>query len=215
MDTGMNTNDPAQNVTRIYDAMAQKYTRLFWDDVSDDAETDRFLALVPTGGSILDAGCGPGNNARGMLAKGFRVTGIDLSEEFLKIARELIPQGEFHLMDMRRMSFPDATFDSLYSAYSFLHLRNTDTTPTLREYARVLRPGGALFLATKTGVGETFLPEPLANNQPLFLNLVDPEWLATAVADAGFTILDRIQKQPTTPSEIPNEKVIFLCKRSE
>jgi SAM-dependent methyltransferase len=48
--------------------------------------------------------------------------------------------------DMRELSFPDASFDAIVSAYAIDHLSGTDIPKTLAEAARVLRPGGEFLL---------------------------------------------------------------------
>jgi ubiquinone/menaquinone biosynthesis C-methylase UbiE len=205
--------DRSQQAADIYDRMAEAYTKLFWEDYSDDPETDIFLKLLPRDGYILDAGCGPGNISRLLIAKGFSVIGVDLSAEQIRIARERVQEATFLEMDIRKLSFKDSSFDGVYSAYSLMHIPNEDVLPTLREFYRVLKPKGCLFLAAKAGPGETYLEEPLANNELCYFNFYDPKWLQSQIEEAGFEILHFFRKQPVTKGELPNEKLIYIARR--
>jgi len=98
------------------------------------------------GKKILDVGCGHGRDARYLSERGFEVVGIDLSRNLLKIARRMAPKAKFLLMDMRDLKFGDEEFDGIWSCASFLHIPKREALETLREFRRVLKPGGLLYL---------------------------------------------------------------------
>lgn len=93
---------------------------------------------------ILDAGCGTGKYAEALVRIGYRgVCGVDLFE------RLPFPVG----FDYRRASiddtgFPDGTFDFIYSNSVLYYLENPATA--LREWMRLLKPGGTLFFTAIT-----------------------------------------------------------------
>jgi ubiquinone/menaquinone biosynthesis C-methylase UbiE len=209
----MTTEDPTTRVAQIYDQIADAYTAMFWEDQTDAPETDTFLAQLPPGGHILDAGCGPGNISRVFVERGFRVTGIDISQRLIDIARQRVPQATFELGDVRVTAFPDATFDGAYLAYPFEHLLDRDVPRALSEMRRVLKPGGAVFIAAKAGSGEQWLDEPMAGGALCFFNFFDPNALEQAIVAAGFRLVLRARKTPVTPGEMPNEKLLFVGVR--
>jgi MPBQ/MSBQ methyltransferase len=107
------------------------------------------LDTLPKGSRILDVGCGIGGSAR-ILAKyyGFNVTGITISPEQVKRARELTPPGvncNFQVMDALDLKFEDGTFDGVWSVEAGAHMN--DKTKFADELLRTLRPGGHLALA--------------------------------------------------------------------
>lgn len=72
--------------------------------------------------TVLDLGCGTGRHAKILSEKGFKVTGIDLSEELLAVAREKCPRAEFLKMDFRELHF-EKTFDAvifMWTTFSYL-----------------------------------------------------------------------------------------------
>jgi demethylmenaquinone methyltransferase/2-methoxy-6-polyprenyl-1,4-benzoquinol methylase len=96
------------------------------------------LAL-PEGARVLDLACGTGDLSRAATRHTYRVVGTDLSAGMLTANRAGVPLVE---SDGSQLPFADGAFDGLVCGYA---LRNfTDLGATLRESARVLRPGGRL-----------------------------------------------------------------------
>src|SRR5262245_28680602 len=87
----MSPTPPSELTVAYYDAHAEEHVR---DTLGVDmAELyEYFLALIPAGGHILDAGCGSGRDAREFKRCGYRVTAFDASEEVARLAGEVIGQ---------------------------------------------------------------------------------------------------------------------------
>lgn len=87
------------------------------------------LPDIPQDARILDVCCGTGQLARALIERGYRITGIDGSEEMIRFARENAPEGEFIVEDGRYFRLPDrydavvSTFDSLNHVMSLEDLR--------------------------------------------------------------------------------------------
>jgi demethylmenaquinone methyltransferase/2-methoxy-6-polyprenyl-1,4-benzoquinol methylase len=112
-----------------------------------DPRWRRFLVtrLPPDGGEVLDVATGTGLVARELLARGFRVTGLDQSPEMLACARERLGGG-VRLVEASAdaLPFPDASFDHVTFTYLLRYVE--DPGATLRELARVVRDGGTLAM---------------------------------------------------------------------
>ncbi len=107
------------------------------------------LDTLPKGTTVLDVGCGIGGSSR-ILARdyGFSTTGITLSPQQVKRARELTPPGldcQFMVNDALNMSFPDNSFDVVWSIEAGPHM--PDKARYAAEMMRVLKPGGILVVA--------------------------------------------------------------------
>ena len=103
---------------KTYDKIAKSYTKEFFNDRIDLKYLDKFISLLSPKAKILDVGCGPGNYTKYLMEKGFSVEGIDLSKKMIQIAKKKVPNGKFKVMDMRKLEYPDETFDGLCVAYS-------------------------------------------------------------------------------------------------
>jgi SAM-dependent methyltransferase len=90
---------------------------------------------VREGTEHLDVGCGAG-----------RVSGLDAAPELLEIARERVPNGDFHQGDLEELPFDDDRFDTVAGFNSFQFAGNPATA--LREAARVAKPGAPIAVAT-------------------------------------------------------------------
>ncbi len=104
---------------------------------------------LPKTGKLLDVGCGIGGSSR-ILAQdyGYEVTGITISPQQVERARQLTPPGvnvKFAVDDAMALSFPDETFDIVWSIEAGPHMPDKDVFA--RELLRVLKPGGVLVVA--------------------------------------------------------------------
>lgn len=134
--------------------------RAYWITGESHSLFRRRVIHDAPGKRILELGCGAGANVRTLCEEGAYVTGIDLSETAIALARnstprEILGEASFAVMDAERMEFPDRCFDIVIGGAILHHL---DLHQAYREISRVLAPGGyALFI------------EPLGYNP--FINL--------------------------------------------
>jgi len=102
-------------------------------------------ARAPKGGKVLEVAPGPGFLALELTRRGYRVTGLDISHSFVRIAREGAARAgasiDFQQGDAARMPFEDASFDFAVCMAAFKNF--TDPVGALDEIHRVLKPGGA------------------------------------------------------------------------
>ena len=108
-----------------------------------------WVAGLPRGASVLDLGCGGGQDAQVLRRKGYRVVGMDLTAAFLRVAREAVPSLPLVRADMRELPFRVASFDGIWAAASLIHLPKADATRVLKAL-RVLAKPGATLAATLT-----------------------------------------------------------------
>jgi SAM-dependent methyltransferase len=135
------------------------------DDVHDFARRAILEALsLGPGEHVLDVGCGGGLLLRDALAAGARATGLDHSEEMVRLARERAPGAEVVLGTAHSLPFGDAAFTAVSMSIVFFFL--DDPVGVLRECRRVLRAGGRLAVYTTAPElrGTPAAPEPLANH---------------------------------------------------
>ncbi len=132
-----------------YDDMAAQYAERQeakpWTHYFERPGVLRNLPPVQ-GKSVLDAGCGPGFYAHWMAEQGARVTAFDLNAEFVRLTKARA--GERVTVLQADLAQPltfaqDASFDVVVCILVLHYLH--DWLPTLREFQRVLRPGGQLF----------------------------------------------------------------------
>lgn len=110
----------------------------------------RRYGLLPLGERrILDVGCGDGAVLRDFLrygAKPDNLTGVDLLEDRIKVARRLSPHLHFQVADARALPFADGSFDLALTFTLFSSLKDADLRKQIAsEIQRVLRPGAVIL----------------------------------------------------------------------
>lgn len=175
-----------------------------WDEVSeanaaapdraaDLARTAAALRLRP-GSRLLDAGCGTGQYAIAFAQLGYRVTAIDLSPEMIaRAGRHAEDKGvdvEWRVGEITRVGDPVAVYDAIHARVVLQFV--PDLPATLREFRRILKPGGRLYASVPGALS------PIYNRS--WRRFVEPEnlgatyllpWELEAVLRAlGWTILD-------------------------
>jgi len=126
-------------VTRArYDGQAEWFDREFATGPRAAVPREVLLRLIGDGqGQLVDVGCGTGAFSAALAERGWTVTGVDISEDQLRLARQ---RGlEVVRADAEALPFRDATFDAAVSTWT--HTDVDDFAAVLAEVARVLRPG--------------------------------------------------------------------------
>jgi demethylmenaquinone methyltransferase/2-methoxy-6-polyprenyl-1,4-benzoquinol methylase len=151
--TAATASQPNSFARQLFDGLPARYDRLAellsfgqnrrWRKAMVGAVVD----CSPT--SVLDVATGPAGVALEIAARtGARVTGVDLTPQMLKAGAANVassPQaGQVHLAVARAedLPFADATFDALTFTYLLRYV--ADPAATLRELARVVKPGGVI-----------------------------------------------------------------------
>jgi SAM-dependent methyltransferase len=109
----------------------------------------RFTRSVARDAAILDYGCGQGRLSAELVELGYtRVVGVDSSPEMARLASERVPSAAFLVNDGRRLPAADASFDAvlLFAVLTCIP-SDDDQKDLLREFKRILRPGGLLVIS--------------------------------------------------------------------
>ena len=174
-------------------------------------QTERHLEnLVSrlTGGSdILDLGCGSGQPVDAFLmGRGFRVTGIDISEGQIRLAQAALPNGTFINADMSKVAFRPGSFDAVVSFYAIFHVPRAEHAALLHRASTFLRAGG-LFLITM-GTTDCEGTEDF-HGARMFWSHYGREKNLRLIREAGFTVIS--EEIEATGDE---EHLVVLAYRS-
>src|SRR4051794_28495184 len=135
------------------------------------------------GDRLLEIGCGGGLLLRDAAARGAAVTGLDHSEDMVRLARERAPRADVTLGRAEALPFAGDAFTAVAMSVVFMFL--ADPVTVLRECLRVLAPGGRLAIYTTAPElrGTPAAPEPIAGRAHFY----DDAALAALCECAGFT----------------------------
>lgn len=117
------------------------------------------------GDHCVEIGCGAGRITRHLAGHFDAVTGVDVSEDMLAIAREHVADATFAATDGTSLPVPDAAATAVFSCEVFQHFDTRDVALTyFREMHRVLQPGGSLMVQLPLAI----MPLPQTGMQTKF-----------------------------------------------
>lgn len=130
-----------------YNTMAATFSALAIDhNKSSNADYFECFPLDLTGKSVLDLGCGNGDDLGLFRSRGAEVFGIDASSEMVRISKERNPYFDIKVGTFTDIPFANQSFDFVVSKWAIQTAAMID--PIYHEVARVLKPGGKfIFLA--------------------------------------------------------------------
>ncbi len=201
----MIVDERKRTVQAAYDTLGARFGD--WAGGVEGDPSERFLdelaARLPTGGRVLDLGCGNGAKIA-RLTETFELVAVDLSEEQLRLARATMPRATLVHGDFGALDFDAESFDAVTALYSFMHVPREDHRGLLERIGRWLKPGG-LFLASLSHVGgEDRTYEWLGVE--MFFSGFDAETNRWLVREAGFQlVLDELVWMRE-----PKDEVAFL-----
>ncbi len=158
-------------------------------DVTFTEIQDIFLDYIPSGGRILDFGCGSGRDTKYFLSKGYDVDAIDGSVELCKIA------SEYTGIAVKQMLFEELDaieeYDGIWACASILHVEKNQLPDIIQKIATATKKNGMVYLSFKYGDFEgvkngryfTYLTE--ASFEDILHNIptltIDKLWITTDV----------------------------------
>lgn len=174
---------------------------------------------LPANSVILDAGSGEGNVALNIAGKyGLRIYGVDLLDFAVKRSIEkskrlnLENKLQFQVGDYTKLSFPNETFDGVYTMETLVHV--PDYKKALSEFYRVLKPKGKLVLFEYSTFPREKLPQKFGQKWDLVVEEsgMNSMWYFThgrfpkILKDAGF---ENIKVENITPRVMPMLKKFY------
>lgn len=181
------SDDPKRLVAAAYDEIAEAYLARYGESAARARWAGELIRRLPAGGRVLDLGCGAGVPlARGLVAAGFEVTGVDASRRQIELARKNAPGARFVQADMVEVGFAAGAFDGLACFYALNHLPRETYAGLLASMRQWLAPGGVLVANFGAADDPGWTGEWLGART--FFSGFPPERVLELVAEAGFAV---------------------------
>jgi len=213
-------NDPGANYKALvregYDRCASDYAR------ARRGETEQTLAHLTSRlgreARVLDIGCGGGIPVARDLARVATVTGVDISDEMVGLARQNVPSGTFIHGDIMAQDFPAEHFDAVVSFYAIFHLPREEHKALFRHIQRWLKPGGYL-LATLSRWNEPAYTEDDFHGVTMYWSNFGLDEYRVLLQDIGFELLEvaNVGHGYDGDAAVPDEvhPIVFARKRAQ
>jgi SAM-dependent methyltransferase len=172
-----------------YDTMADTW-EAWVAQVSDDprrAWLESLLALLPPNAAVVELGCGNGTYETRELARRAQVTGVDLSEEQLRRARERVPEATFVQGDLTTIDFEQRSLDAVVALYVLNHVPRELLAGVFARIHRWVKPGGHVLATLGAGDIQGWQGEWLG--VPMFFSSYPPATNSALLRKAGFALL--------------------------
>lgn len=137
-------------------------------------------ARAAPGRRVLEVGCGGGALLEKLCAMGCSASGVDCLTAAVEAARDRAPGARVLQGEATGIPFAGGSFDSVISQHLIEHLPSCGAA--LREWMRVLRPGGALVVLTPNRL----YPAPEVFADPSHVKIFAPDELELEVSEAGY-----------------------------
>jgi 2-polyprenyl-3-methyl-5-hydroxy-6-metoxy-1,4-benzoquinol methylase len=95
---------------------------------------------------ILDIGCGAGVPVFKLLSEKYDITGIDISEKMIELAKKNLPNGKFIISDILDYDFNKSQFDAIVSYYTLFHLPREKHILFIKKCHDLLKNNGILIV---------------------------------------------------------------------
>ncbi|MGW8551583.1 class I SAM-dependent DNA methyltransferase [Streptomyces tubercidicus] len=200
-----------------FNAIGDRYDNAFPHKEGQLASGAWLADTLPAGSRVLDLGCGTGlPSARQLVDSGHRVVGIDLSPSMIRLARQNVPDADFHRLDIADLRSGrlggTGSFDGIAAFFSLLMLPRAEIPYALGMLHDLLRPEGLLALSMVEADVDDFTIPFLGNSVRVSGYLRDD--LRRVVHDAGFDVVgeDAYAYAPSS-TDVPPEIQLFLHLR--
>ncbi|MFM9372066.1 class I SAM-dependent DNA methyltransferase [Streptomyces sp. Da 82-17] len=200
-----------------FDAIGARYDDAFPHKEGQLAAGEWLAKTLAPGSRVLDVGCGTGTpTARQLVDAGHTVVGVDLSRTMLDLARQRVPEAEFHQRDVAalRAEGPDGlgTFDGIACFFTLLMLPRAELPYALATLRSLLRPGGLLALSmVEADLDDTAIP---FLGQTIRVSGHPRAALREVVREAGLEITgeDVYAYDPAEPGARPEHQLFLNCR---
>jgi SAM-dependent methyltransferase len=183
-------NDPRTALVGAgYDAMADTWEA--WKaQIRDDPRAewcDELVQRLPEGAQVLELGCGGGTEETALLAKRFRLTGVDLSSEQLRRARARVRAADFVQADFTGLELEPGSFDAVAAFYAFNHVPRDLLAGLFGRIHDWLVQGGLLLTTLGTSDTEGWTGDFLG--APSYFSSFPPDTNRRLLRESGFDLL--------------------------
>ncbi|MBT3416941.1 class I SAM-dependent methyltransferase [Candidatus Woesearchaeota archaeon] len=183
----MKTNEKFKQAIKTYNKIAKIYAK-YTEAKLMQFQLTRFESLLQ-GKKILDAGSGSGRDVAYFLEDDFDAVGIDISQGQIKEAKKRVPKGKFLKQDFRKTKFEDNSLDGIWCMEGFVHLPKTEIKKALKEFKRILKEDGIIYLSLKRGKGTKIIKQEIYSNEPLPYYYYEQKEIESLANDLNFKII--------------------------
>ncbi|HYK45784.1 MAG TPA: methyltransferase domain-containing protein [Parafilimonas sp.] len=206
------------DIIDCYNKTAKNYAEKYLNELSqkhlDQVLLKSFAAENASRGKMIDLGCGPGQTTKFLSDCGVQnIIGTDISPEMINVAISVNPQLSFEIADMLCLKYPDRYFGSAIAFYSIVHFTYEQLPLAFNEIKRVLANNGEFLFCFHIGNELVHLDNFLDKPVNIEFHFFEVNKITTLIKEAGFEIIDTIERQPYPNVEYPSKRAYIWVKK--
>lgn len=210
-------DDPYKITSDSWNAVASLYKDKFMDLDLYNATYDAFCKLVyKPGASVFEIGCGPGNITRYLLSKrpDFNIEAIDVAPNMVELAKSINPGAVFKVMECRGLDGISGPFDGIVCGFCIPYLSGADCAKLLKDCARLLAPGGVLYLSAIEGDEAQSGYEYSSNGQhKTYVYYHSTHHLQNRLMESGFRAVEPVRIDYSKAGGTQQVHLVFIASK--
>lgn len=189
------TDSEADRIVGLYERNAATWDECRSQSLFEHPWLQKFQALLPEGGAILELGCGSGEPIAGYFIRaGYGLRGIDSSPAMIAFCKARFPDSLWDVADMRALSL-GRTFDGILAWDSFFHLTRDDQRRMFSIFREHAAPNAALMFTSGPSDGVAM---GTFGGEPLYHASLSPAAYRALLNENGFEIVANVFDDPQT-----------------
>lgn len=210
--------DKSAEAAKVFNKLASLYQEKYMD-VSQYAEgLEIFCNTLPSPSPrILELACGPGNVTRFLLDKKptLKITGTDLSENMVALAKINNPEGDFFVMDCRNLKELSGPYEGVVCAFAFPYLTKEEVEQLIFDISGILSVGGCFYLSTMIGKYEDSGPRKGSTGDEIFMHFHESDHIENELQKNNFTIINKWEQPYESLSNPATDLIVIAQKRDD
>lgn len=141
--------DHAREAVKIFDRLALHYREKYMNVDAYSGALQWLVGRLPQGAMLYDLACGPGNVSKYVLDQrpDLILSGSDLSENMVLLAREANPEAEFSVMDARQIQLLPGMYDAIIVSFLIPYLNRMEVDALIAGISGKLKADGYVYLS--------------------------------------------------------------------
>ena len=208
-----------EEVKLCYNMTADEYSKKFINELDqkpfDRNILDRFSAMIPAKGIIYDFGCGSGQTTKYLYDKNeHSITGLDFSENAVKLALENFPEIKFIVDDMLNSKMNSHSAVGIIAFYAIVHFEYEDIKKVLLEWYRILKSNGHCLFCFHTGEGKVYIKDFLGvNGANAAWHFLDTDKIIKLSEEIGFRVVESVIRYPYKNIEHESKRAYIILEK--
>ncbi|MEO6583311.1 MAG: class I SAM-dependent methyltransferase [Ferruginibacter sp.] len=140
--------DENKNTVDVFNEMAEVYQKNYMNVDIYQEPLEYLLTNLNSEDSILDLACGPGNVVQYLANKNnnLNLTGLDLSDEMIRLAKLNVPKAKFEVADCRDLNHLESRYNAIVCNFLLPYLTENEIEKLFSEVYNLLVPNGIFYL---------------------------------------------------------------------